>query len=100
MFCFPNTGHVIILQENCFFQISSYSRAYLRIIYEKTTSQVPLGPLVGKKNILAKEVYWAGAPKDNFRENICSEDDLRSRIFGTFVAKFLACLPLLGFSNI
>ena len=32
--------------------------------------------------------------------NICSEDDLRSRIFGTFVVKFLACLPLLGFSNI
>ena len=26
-----------------------------------------------------------GAPNDNFRENICSEDDLRSRIFGTFV---------------
>ena len=34
------------------------------------------------------------------RQNICSEDDLRSRIFGTFVVKFLACLPLLGFSNI
>ena len=34
-----------------------------------------------------------------FSENICSEDDLRSRIFGTFLA-FLACLPLLGFSNI
>ena len=35
-----------------------------------------------------------------FSENICSEDDWRSRIFGTFFAKFLACLPLLGFSNI
>ena len=35
-----------------------------------------------------------------FSKNICSEDDLRSRIFGTFVVKFLACLPLLGFSNI
>ena len=32
-----------------------------------------------------------------FSENICSEDDLRSRIFGKFVVKFLACLPLLGF---
>ena len=42
----------------------------------------------------------AGAPNDNFRKNICSEDDLRSRIFGTFVVKFLACLLLLGFSNI
>ena len=38
--------------------------------------------------------------QQQFSENICSEDDLRSRIFGTFVAKFLACLPLLGFSNI
>ena len=35
-----------------------------------------------------------------FSENICSEDDLRCRIFGTFVVKFLACPSLLGFSNI
>ena len=42
----------------------------------------------------------SGAPNGNFRENICSEDDLRTRIFGTFVVKFLACLPLLGFSSI
>ena len=35
-----------------------------------------------------------------FSENICSEDDLRSRVFGAFVVKFLACLPLLGFSNV
>ena len=41
-----------------------------------------------------------GAPNDNFRKNICAEDDLRSRIFGAFVVKFLACLPVLGFSNI
>ena len=41
-----------------------------------------------------------GAPNANFRENICSEDDLRSRILGAFVVKFLACLPLLGLSNI
>ena len=34
----------------------------------------------------------AGAPNGNFRENICSEDDFRSRIFGAFVVKFLACL--------
>ena len=30
-----------------------------------------------------------------FSENMYSEDDLRSRIFGTFVVKCLACLPLL-----
>ena len=35
-----------------------------------------------------------------FLENVSSEDDFRSRIFGTFVVKVLACLPLLGFSNI
>ena len=38
--------------------------------------------------------------QQQFSENICSEDDLRSRIFGTFVVKFLASLPLLGFSNV
>ena len=43
--------------ENCFFQISFYSRAYLRIIYEKTKGPVPLGPLLGKQNIQAEEVY-------------------------------------------
>ena len=42
----------------------------------------------------------SGAPNGNFRENICSEDDLRSRIFGAFVVKFLACLPVLGYSKI
>ena len=29
-------------------------------------------------------------------ENMSSEDGLRSRIFGTFVVKFFACLPHLG----
>ena len=44
--------------------------------------------------------YIPGAPNGHFRENICSEDNLRTRIFGTFIVKFLACLPLLGISNI
>ena len=34
--------------ENCFFQILSNSRAYLRVIYEKTMGQVRLGPLLEK----------------------------------------------------
>ena len=42
---------------NSFFQISSYLREHLRIHCEKTAGQVPLGPLLGKQNILAKEVY-------------------------------------------
>ena len=41
-----------------------------------------------------------GHPTSIFRKSVYSEDDLRSRIFGTFVVKSLTYLPLLGFSNI
>ena len=41
-------------------------------------------------------IFFRGTQRQ-FLENICSEDDLRSRILGTFVVKFLARLPLLGF---
>ena len=34
-----------------------------------------------------------GHPTSIFGKNICSEDDLRSRIFGTFFVKFLTSLP-------
>ena len=44
--------------ENCFLQITSNSRAYLRIIYEEIKGQVSVGPLLGKQNIQVKEVYW------------------------------------------
>ena len=44
--------------EKIFFQISPYSRAYLRIIYDKTKGQgPPLGPLLRKQNVQVKEVY-------------------------------------------
>ena len=49
--------------------------------------------------MLATTIDFRGTQRQ-FSENICSEDYLKSRIFGTFVVKFLACLPLLGFSNI
>ena len=58
---------------------------------------------VAKWNSLTKNVALTRNVKGTqrqFSENIRSEDDLRSRIFGTFVVKFLAFLPLLGFSNI
>ena len=58
-------------------------------------------PLSGLSFVSVKGAQHSGAPMQRqFSENICSEDYLRSRIFGTFVVKFLACLPLLGFSNI
>ena len=44
-------------------------------------------------------LYTRGIQRQ-FLENICSEDDLRSRIFGTFIVKFLASMPHLGFSYI
>ena len=51
------------------------------------------------QSVCVADCYLRGTQRE-FSENICSEDDLRSRIFGTFVVKFRACLPLLGFSNI
>ena len=42
---------------NRFIQISSYSHTCLRIISGKTMDQVPLGPILGKQNIQAKESY-------------------------------------------
>ena len=43
--------------------------------------------------------HFQGHPTSIYGK-ICSEDDLRSRIFGTVVVQFFASLPLLGFSNI
>ena len=57
---------------NRFFQISSYSRAYLRIIYEKTKGQVPLEPLLGKQNIQAEEVYYKMAATEGDHERSIS----------------------------
>ena len=54
----------------------------------------------GGGKICQLSMFYSGAPNDNFRKIICSEDDLRPRIFGSFSVKFLACPPLLGFSNI
>ena len=53
----------------------------------------------GKQKVLLIIIAIYQGQQRQFSENICSEDDLRSRIFETFVVKFLACLPLLGFSN-
>ena len=46
------------------------------------------------------EILFIRGTQRQFLENICSGDDLGSRIFGAFVVKFLAFLPLLGFSKI
>ena len=46
------------LLENFFFFVL-FTRAYVGINYEKTKGEVPLGPLLGKQNKQAKEVYYA-----------------------------------------
>ena len=66
------------------------------LIYAYFHKYAPLNNNSLLKRILASN----RGTQRQFSENICSEDDLRSRIFGTFLVKFLACLPLLGFSNI
>ena len=61
LFGFPQYRSGDNTLRNCSFQILSNSSAYLRIICEKTKSQVPLGPLLRKQNIQAKEVYYASS---------------------------------------
>ena len=69
-------------------------------------------PVSVSRGFILEKLYWlafrqekrncplyTGDTQRQYLENVCSEDDLRSRIFGTIVVKFLACLPLLGFSN-
>ena len=65
MFCFPNNRSCDNTLENCFFQISSHSRAYLRINCEKTGLS-SLRPLLGKQNIQAKKAYSAGGYRVSF----------------------------------
>ena len=43
--------------SNVIFNIHVHNHANKRKIYEKTLGQVPLGPLFGKQNIQAKQVY-------------------------------------------
>ena len=74
-------------------------------IYKEIRDREIVQPTAQKKYVEFFEnddLKWkeTGAPNENFRKNICLEDDLRSIIFGTFVVKFIAFLPLLGFSNI
>ena len=67
-----------------------------------TAENINLSPLLTlsqEEHVMRDLHFQTGAPNDNFRKIICSQDDLRSRIFGSFSDKFLACLPLLGFSN-
>ena len=60
----------------------------------KTCQIIPLPPITASSPQCPTRATFSKGTQRQFSENICSEDDLRSRIFGTFVVKFLACLPL------
>ena len=56
---------------------------------------------VGALTAVEGNINSQGHPTTIFGKlSVRSEDDLRSRIFGSFSVKFPACLPLLGFSDI
>ena len=65
-----------------------------------TPGYVRVSPFFPTQCLSRPQVALDSGTQRQFSENICSEDDLRSRIFGTFVVKFLAYEPVLGFSNI
>ena len=76
-----------------------YSHCRNRARFNVSLSVGRIGVTVSVPPNEIRVVVVSGAPNDNFRKNICSEGYLRPRIFETFVVKFLACLHLLGFSN-
>ena len=88
------------------FNQSTSPESYLKLqLVDSNTSTIIISTLfVSNINTdcvqLFDSLFHTGAPNENFRKNICSQDDLRSRIFGSFFVRFVACLPLLGFSNI
>ena len=89
--------------DNNFFRTDNPSRSngwkFFLNGYPKPFKRIP-NPFKNGKIFFTHRVLVIRGTQCQFSKNICSEDDLRSRIFGTFVVKFLACLPLLGFSNI
>ena len=52
MFCFPNVGHVIILQRTFSFKFRLIHVQYECIIYDKTKEQIPLKPRANGRNIV------------------------------------------------
>ena len=68
-----------------------------RDVFKFTSKYLMAGANIG--SICATTCIYVRGTQRQFSENICSEDDLRSRIFRTFVVKFLARLSLLGFPN-
>ena len=91
-------------KKKCFQSSTLLKQKFLGIKAPSVSSHI-IGPWIGQvklpipKRPQDRRTDFRGT-QSQFSENICSEDDLRSRIFRTFDVRFLAFLPLLGFSNI
>ena len=53
---------------------------------------------VSSSNFAIIDCIDSGRTQRLFSESICSEDGLKSQIYGTFVVEFHACLPILAWS--
>ena len=99
--------HPLSKKSRCHFQSPNHGCKHRK---QQTICHFSIFPARGRRSTKVKEAslmqitlvveLHSKGTQRQFSENICSEDDLRSTIFGTFVVKFLACLLLLGFSNI
>ena len=121
----PNTESMLrfLLLQKLACEKTPYSSVHLSVLHNthtyRTRSEsncntiIVLSSLMRKPKLLSVNNQSASAftirktkltnfrgTQRQFSGNTRSEDDLRSRMFGAFVVKFLACLPLLGFSNI
>ena len=64
---------ILSTPENCYFQILSYSREYVRTFYEKTEGLIDLRPSLGEQNIQAKEVCSVRGPYFSYGVSVRTE---------------------------
>ena len=99
MFCLPKVGHVIIL-EHCFFQISSYLRAYIcRRNLQNTKNEIPLETFDQEENKTFKlkrskkasrlNNIWTNLLDPGWASQITSKESPTATIWTIFKRKLL-----------
>ena len=101
---FPSEAKLIwktLKQNYTLFKLFFSNHPFLRFAFYVLFLFLFILESTGVIRLGGKTIILQGHPRSIFGKYLfgCSEDDLRSRMFGTFVVKFLACPPLLGFSN-
>ena len=94
------SGNLVSISPQLIHCINKRNKEQEFVEFEKLNTIINLPSVCYVTKREASQLTNIRGTQRQFLENICSKDDLTSRIFGTFVVKFLACLPLLGFSNI